>query len=84
MPKRYPAEFRRRVVELVRAGRSVAEVAGDLGVTSQTPSATPSESGCYAYVSGSVVNVPQSDLVSGQPGVKDFFVCTLNRGGGWG
>jgi transposase len=36
MPKGYPAEFRRRVAELVRAGRSVAEVAGDLGVSSQT------------------------------------------------
>ena len=36
MPKSYPPEFRRRVLELVRAGRSVAEVAGDLGVSSQT------------------------------------------------
>jgi transposase-like protein len=36
MPRRYPPEFRCRVLELVRAGRSVAEVAGDLGVSSQT------------------------------------------------
>ena len=36
MPKRYPPEFRCRVLELVRAGKSVAEVAGDLGVSSQT------------------------------------------------
>ena len=35
MPKRYPPEFRRRVLELVKAGRSVAEVAADLGVSSQ-------------------------------------------------
>jgi transposase InsO family protein len=36
MPKQYPPEFRHRLLELVRAGRSVVEVAGDLGVSSQT------------------------------------------------
>jgi transposase-like protein len=30
MPKRYPSEFRRRVLDLVAAGRSVASVADDL------------------------------------------------------
>ena len=35
MPKRYPPEFRHRVLELVKAGRSVSEVASDLGVSSQ-------------------------------------------------
>jgi transposase-like protein len=32
----YPAEFRRRVLDLVEAGRRVAEVAEDLGITEQT------------------------------------------------
>ncbi len=32
----YPAEFRRRVVELVDSGRKVAEVAADLGISDQT------------------------------------------------
>jgi len=32
----YPAEFRRRVVELVEGGRSVKELADDLGVSEQT------------------------------------------------
>ncbi len=32
----YPAEFRRRVLELVDAGRRVAEVAADLGISDQT------------------------------------------------
>ncbi len=35
MPKRYPPEFRHRALELVKAGRSVSEVAADLGVSSQ-------------------------------------------------
>jgi transposase-like protein len=32
----YQPEFRRRVVELVEAGRKVAEVAADLGISEQT------------------------------------------------
>jgi len=36
MPKRYPPEFRRRVLELLKAGRGVAEVAAELGVSSQS------------------------------------------------
>ncbi len=35
MPKRYPPEFRCRVLELVKAGRSVTEVAAELGVSTQ-------------------------------------------------
>ena len=32
----YPAEFRRRVIDLIDAGRKVAEVAADLGISGQT------------------------------------------------
>lgn len=32
----YPGEFRRRVLELIETGRSVAEVATDLGISAQT------------------------------------------------
>ena len=36
MPRSYPTEFRRKVPDLVEAGRPVAEIAGELGVTGQT------------------------------------------------
>jgi transposase len=32
----YPAEFRRRVLDLVEAGRKIADVAADLGIREQT------------------------------------------------
>jgi transposase-like protein len=32
----YPPEFRRRVLDLVEAGRRIAEVAEDLGISDQT------------------------------------------------
>lgn len=36
MPHRYPSEFRRNVLDLLVASRSVAAVASDLGVSGQT------------------------------------------------
>ncbi|OBK30497.1 transposase [Mycobacterium asiaticum] len=36
MPKRYPEGFRRKVLDLVGAGRPIAQVAADLGISDQT------------------------------------------------
>ncbi len=36
MPRRYPVEFRRKVLDLIEAGRPVVEVAAQLGVSDQT------------------------------------------------
>jgi transposase-like protein len=36
MPKRYPPEFRRRVLDLLEAGKKVAEVSRVLGISNQT------------------------------------------------
>ena len=36
MPRRYPPEFRRKVLDLLRAGRSVAELVNDLQISDQT------------------------------------------------
>ena len=36
MPKRYPPEFRRKVLDLVAAGRRVAQIAADLDISEQT------------------------------------------------
>lgn len=36
MPRSYPPEFRRRVLDLVDGGRKVAELAADLGISDQT------------------------------------------------
>lgn len=36
MPRRYPVEFRRKVFDLIEAGKAVAEIADQLGVSDQT------------------------------------------------
>jgi transposase-like protein len=40
MPYRYPPEFRRKVLNLVATGRSVASIAADLGVSVYAHGAT--------------------------------------------
>jgi transposase len=34
--RRYPPEFRRRVLDLIEAGRKISEIAADLGISDQT------------------------------------------------
>lgn len=36
MPRSYPPEFRRKVLDLMAAGRTVASISADLGVSGQT------------------------------------------------
>ena len=36
MAKGYPQEFRQRVVDLVDAGRRIAEIAAELGISEQS------------------------------------------------
>ena len=36
MPKRYPEAFRRKVLDLVAAGRPIAQIAADLDISDQT------------------------------------------------
>jgi transposase len=36
VPRRYPVEFRRKVLDLIEAGSPVAEIAVQLGITAQT------------------------------------------------
>ena len=36
MPRRYPVEFRRKVLDLIEAGKPVVEIAVQLGVSDQT------------------------------------------------
>jgi transposase-like protein len=36
VPRRYPVEFRRKVLDLIEAGKPVVEIAAQLGVSDQT------------------------------------------------
>ncbi len=64
MPKSYPLEFRRRVVDLCRTGRRPSEVAGDLGV---------SEATVYRWIAQDEVDLGMS------PGVRSGEHVELSR-----
>jgi transposase-like protein len=36
VPRRYPIEFRREVLDLIEGGKPVADIAEQLGITAQT------------------------------------------------
>ncbi|MCH9729893.1 MAG: transposase, partial [Actinomycetia bacterium] len=36
MPKRYPEEFRRKVLDLMAGGRPIVQIAADLDISDQT------------------------------------------------
>lgn len=59
-PSKYPEEFRRNAVELVRtSGRSIADVARSLGIT-DTAHASPPELIASSSVTGSVTGRPDT------------------------
>jgi transposase len=64
MPKSYAPEFRRRVVELCRAGSSPRAVAGDLGL---------SEATVYRWVAQNEVDLGE------RPGVRSGESAELSR-----
>ena len=60
MPKSYSPEFRRKALDLVDAGRKVAEVAADLNVSDQTIYSWRNQ---YLIDSGRVPGMTSSDHV---------------------
>lgn len=64
MPKSYAPEFRRRVVDLCRAGRAPRLVAGDLGV---------SEATVYRWIAQDEVDLGE------RPGVRSGEQLALSR-----
>jgi transposase len=64
MPKSYSQEFRRRVIELMRAGGSASELAGDLGV---------SEATIYRWVAQEEVDLGE------RPGIRSGEHIALSR-----
>ena len=74
MPKRYSEEFRRKVLDLVAAGRPVAQVAADLGISDQT---------IYVWRKQELIDTGQlqSELGAAKKRIRDFAneVAILKR-----
>lgn len=62
MPYRYPPEFRRKVLNLLAEGRSVASVAADLGVSGQTIYNWRKQDAIDRGAAGGLSSVEQAEL----------------------
>lgn len=70
--KGYPLEFRRRVVELVEAGRRVAEVAEDLGISAQSVYTWRRQARIDAGVEPGLTTAEKAELVAARKRIREL------------
>ena len=63
MPRSYPPEFRRKVLDLIAAGRTVASISADLGVSGQTIYTWRNQDQVDRGVRAGVTSTEQAELV---------------------
>ena len=68
----YPAEFRRRVVDLVEGGRKVSEVATELGVSEQTIYTWRRQERIDAGLEAGLTTSEHAELVAAKKRIRDL------------
>ncbi len=72
MPYRYPSEFRRRVLDLIASGRSVASFSDDLGVSDQTIYTWRRQELVDTGVEAGLTTIEASELRTAKRKIKDL------------
>ena len=72
MPRRYPEEFRRKVLDLVAAGRPVAQVAADLGISDQTIYVWRKQELIDSGQMPGATSVEQSELIAAERRIREL------------
>lgn len=68
----YPAEFRRRVLDLVEAGRKIADVAADLGISDQTIYAWRRQDRIDRGLEPGLSSAEKSELVAARKKIREL------------
>jgi transposase-like protein len=68
----YPAEFRRRVVDLVEGGRKVSEVATEFGVSEQTIYVWRRQAGIDAGLEAGVTTSELAELAAAKRRIREL------------
>jgi len=68
----YPPEFRRRVLDLVEAGRKVAEVADDLGISDQTVYTWRRQDRIDRGLEPGLTSVEKAELVAARKRIREL------------
>ena len=72
MPRRYPVEFRRKVLDLIEAGKPVAEIAAQLGITGQTVYNWRSQDRIDRGLQPGLSTVESVDLAAARKRIRDL------------
>jgi len=70
--KRYPADFRRGVLDLVASGRSVTEVARDVGISNQTIYAWRRQEAVHAGLIAGPTSAELAELVAARRRIREL------------
>jgi transposase-like protein len=68
----YPVEFRRRVLELVEAGRKIAEIAADLGISEQTIYSWRRQDRIDRGLEAGLTTVEKAELVAARKRIREL------------
>ena len=68
----YPAEFRRRVVDLLATGRKVADVARDLGVSEQAVYGWRRQERIYRGLEAGVSTLERAELAAAKRRIREL------------
>ena len=71
-PRGYPAEFRQRAVDLVEAGRPVAQVAAELGISDQSVYAWRRQARIDAGVEAGLTTAEKTELAALRKRVREL------------
>lgn len=68
----YPAEFRRRVIDLVEGGRKVAEISQELGVSQQTIYVWRRQARIDAGLEAGVTSAEHAELAAAKKRIREL------------
>lgn len=68
----YPAEFRRRVIDLVEGGRKIAEVSTELGVSQQTIYVWRRQARIDSGLEAGVTSAEHAELVAAKKRIREL------------
>ena len=72
MPSKYPVEFRRKVLDLIEAGRPVAEIAAQLGVSDHTVYNWRNQDRIDHGLVAGVTTAESADLTAARKRIRDL------------
>jgi transposase-like protein len=73
----YPPEFRRRVLDLIEAGRKIADLATDLGISDETIYTWRRQDRIDRWLEAGLSSAEKAELVAARKRIRDCLLYTF-------